>query len=642
MSTISAYTGDGSTTQFDITFTYRSASTVKASLDGVETTAFSFVNPSRIQFDEAPASGAEVKIFRRTSVSSAEVEFEDGAIIRGNDLNDAVAQPRDRVEEISSEVADLAGGALRAPSGETLDTLPALADRIDKYLAFGAGGSPVLVTAPGSDMPVRADLASTASGKGAALVAVKQLGAGAVDRSALDKLREQVSVMDFGATGDGETDDTAAIQAAIDYVESTVDMATHSSNSPANGAQCLFFPAGLYLVNGSLVITKSMSILGDGHSEYSSGTRIQQEAATTDLFRVEPIAQGASVSFDDLTLRANGGGGASGALINITKPALGGQCNSVRIRGCTFGSPQKFAIQYQRGDDILIEGNLFDVSALQAISLGTSTAADVVTNVRIVNNDFFDVSQQAILLYNVDGLIISDNTVWSTTSTTTLVDGTNTVPYQIKNVTIKGNTLERVHCVANVTAVNGFIVEGNTGDDLGGGAGSTNSLLQFAGACSGVVVANNRLSGNLGAKHFYDDTAATVAEAAISGNSFKATGGTGAAIRASNTGGGIGVNSVIGFAERSIGHRWTTSGNAMAPGVVTRATPGSVNLTVVGVQQGDNVVIQPASTAPMAPTGFVVDAYVSAPNTVTVRYQNAFAADPSGVPAHDISAIVMR
>lgn len=85
-----------------------------------------------------------------------------------------------------------------------------------------------------------------------------QAGTGAVLRTAQLKMREIVSVKDFGAAGTGLSDDTTAIQAAIDYAESL------AAASPNTGA-AVYFPAGSYLVSATLTIQDdNITLHGDG------------------------------------------------------------------------------------------------------------------------------------------------------------------------------------------------------------------------------------------------------------------------------------------------------------------------------------------------------------------------------------------
>lgn len=84
------------------------------------------------------------------------------------------------------------------------------------------------------------------------LVTFIQAGTGAVTRTAQAKMRDVVSVKDFGAVGNGITNDRAAIQAAFN-----------------SGAKSIYFPSGTYnvgdfLANGEKAI--DLSALGNGIS----------------------------------------------------------------------------------------------------------------------------------------------------------------------------------------------------------------------------------------------------------------------------------------------------------------------------------------------------------------------------------------
>lgn len=78
-------------------------------------------------------------------------------------------------------------------------------------------------------------------------------GPSAVSRTLGDKLSDIVSVKDYGAAGDGITDDTSAIQTAID----------ESIHSDTKGTH-IHFPPGKYKVTSQIVVPQSVILSGSG------------------------------------------------------------------------------------------------------------------------------------------------------------------------------------------------------------------------------------------------------------------------------------------------------------------------------------------------------------------------------------------
>ena len=89
-----------------------------------------------------------------------------------------------------------------------------------------------------------------------------QDGTGAVETTVDAKLNEMISVKDFGAVGDGSVDDTLAIQAAIDHVDSLT-----SGSAVLEGIPALNLGGGTYNVTSQLTCpTSKWCLISDGNA----------------------------------------------------------------------------------------------------------------------------------------------------------------------------------------------------------------------------------------------------------------------------------------------------------------------------------------------------------------------------------------
>lgn len=163
------------------------------------------------------------------------------------------------------------------------------------------------------------------------LINFLQAGTGAVPRTVQSKLRDVVSVADFGAVGDGVTDDTAAIQACLNYANSAVNFS--AGLNPA-----LYFPGIKYLC-GDLFASPSTSGVENNapaglYGNFSRGTQLVAKSGTTTMLHCKNTTLR---SIRDMWFNCNGN--AVSAIDTDwdvgNGPAMNNYYSNVRITGAT-------------------------------------------------------------------------------------------------------------------------------------------------------------------------------------------------------------------------------------------------------------------------------------------------------------------
>jgi hypothetical protein len=241
---------------------------------------------------------------------------------------------------------------------------------------------------------------------GSSLVGFIQAGTSAVATTVETKLRESVSIKDFGAVGDGVTNDRAAIQAAL------------------NTGKSVLIPSGTYLFSTSISFTAAnQCIFGLGNdSILKSGpgsVYIQSQGLNNLTIRdlqIDGVGTNGGIlisnnssNFDVLNIFFNGGG----------QRVWLWDCDHIAVQNCTFDNTG-YGVIAQAGRSpnyVLVDGNIAKNMQNDFVEANTASApAEFWT----ISNNIFTGSasyptpkteERFVGITNVRGVIITGNLV---------------------------------------------------------------------------------------------------------------------------------------------------------------------------------------------------------------------------------------
>lgn len=210
-----------------------------------------------ITFDDAPAQDLIITLARELPLERI-TDFLEGGDFSAQAINNELDYLTGSLQQIDRSLSAM----VRYDDNEfpSNTSLPIRAQRAGKALGFDGNGDPVAVSLEGSmAMP---DYLLNATG--------------AVTRGINDKLSESVSVKDFGAKGDGLTDDTLAIQQAFVSYDS------------------VYLPSGNYLISGTITIGERQGLKGAGDTavlkcqdKTFNAIEVVSDHATLSNFKIE-------------------------------------------------------------------------------------------------------------------------------------------------------------------------------------------------------------------------------------------------------------------------------------------------------------------------------------------------------------------
>ncbi len=219
-------------------------------------------------------------------------------------------------------------------------------------------------------------------------------------------LAKTVDVTAYGAVGDGSTDNTTAIQSAI--------------NAAAAG-DTVYFPGGTYNVSATISLLSNLTYAG----EFAGTVRSIINQTAANHFTLELQSTASNITLNGITLQGNG--------LAVDKGSTAAQ--NLTIQNCTFQN---------------ITTGTYPTNQVIFISVGAN-------NCNIIGNTFTNFVDTGILAWGLHGCMIADNS-FNTFNEGSHINGTCTNVTYARNV---GVNLRRMGIEIQGSGFQNLLVEDN-------------------------------------------------------------------------------------------------------------------------------------------------------------------------------------